>query len=449
MPAAGYYYRYDINQIEARKSHHIGFRRLQMRRRTSGGNYEASWVTIPERYVKSWGNIAWDLDNKIVGKYKQSGMNLTLVNVDAFFNDQSDADSFWYGYGNRHRTLVRVQAGYLDSVGSSHEYPSDTTMFMGILRDDIEMKDDHTVSLKVDTLDSIFREMPGDRLSVTALNGGSPYTTLTAERVIAGIRDWTDGSGTFYFRNFITNASWSILSTTANYAGMNTSSSEAFKGISMWDIIEKMAQAENAVAYISPSGVFNFRARTAPTTAAVYRFAGIGAFDRTYGHNIKTIDSYKEAASRIINRVRVIFGEEDTTTSLYLRQQSFSWGDGSTSDVYGVRQYELKNSWIANSATAQTLGDAIFTEYSGIRYEMDLSTKYIPQVFLLDNVQVTYKSPSPPIGPLWGYFLWGANTWNRSQPRGFKTFDQKGFQVIGLKHNLDRMESSWKLRETS
>ncbi|MEE9609971.1 MAG: hypothetical protein V3W19_01910 [Desulfatiglandales bacterium] len=424
-----------------------------MKRRLTNGDYETNWQTIGEQYIKKFGTIKWDLDNIVAGQYKQSGINLTLRNDDAFWNDQKDIYSFWGGadastgtnYLSRYRTLVRIQAGYLDSITSETELPTDPTVFLGIINSDFDTSDKNEIKLPVDTLDQVFKEVPGDQLQ-GSLNGGT-----IASDYISRIRDWTDGptttTGTAVFQKYIAAADWSIPASTIAYPNLNTTT--VLGNGSMWTTIQKLAQAENRVAYVTPQGKFLFVSRDAPTTTAVYRFVGIGGSDTLYGHNIKSLDSYRERISRLINRVRVKFDTEETSTSYYTRQENWTWGDGSVSDTFGVHPYKLDNDWIANTTNAVTLGDAIFDEYSEVKYELDLTTKFTPQVFLSDIVEVTYRSPQPRVEPLWGEVLWGQSLWARQAGRGFNVFKEKRFQVIGLSHDVDRFTSKWKLRETT
>jgi len=418
---------------------HDVFRNLLFKRRLSSGEYESSWQTIPSKYIKSFGTLRWNWDNVIAGVYQQSGMRVLLRNDDAFFNEETDVDSFFYPYLSRYRTLVRVEAGYKDSLGNYS--PLNPTLFTGIINSEFKRNDRNEIPIEIDTLDSVFREVPASKLQNFNAAGE------TATSYIQKIRDFTDGANNFYFRKFIALADWTIASTTLTYPSLNTST--ALQNDTCWDLIQKLAQIENKVAYVNKTGQFFFSDRPQATTTStvVYGLRGIGARDKLYGHNIISIDNYYEAVSKIYNRVSVKHKEADTSASYYIKEQSWSWGDGSTSDKYGVRTYNVDNVWIDITSTAITLGDALFNAYSALRYEADITCKFIPHVFLGDFIDVTYKSPAPPVLDLWGYFVWGTGVWGRSSPRGFSTFNNKQFYVIGLEHDLDSFKTRFNLRE--
>ena len=418
---------------------HSVFRNLLFKRRLSSGEYESSWQTIPSKYIKSFGTLRWNWDNVIAGVYQQSGMRVMLRNDDAFFNEETDVDSFFYPYLSRYRTLVRVEAGYQDSMGNY--YPSDPTLFTGIINSEFKRNDKNEIPIEIDTLDSIFREVPASKLQNFNPAGE------TATSYIQKIRDFTDGANNFFFRKFIALADWTIASTTLTYPSLNTST--ALQNDTCWSLIQKLAQIENKVAYVNKTGQFFFADRPQATTTStvVYGLRGVGARDKTYGHNIISLDNYYEAVSKIYNRVSVKHKEADTSESYYIKEQSWSWGDGSTSDKYGVRTYNVDNTWIDITSTAITLGDALFNAYSALRYEADITCKFIPHVFLGDFIDVTYKSPAPPVLDIWGYFTWGVGVWGRSTPRGFSTFNNKQFYVIGLEHDLDGFKTRFNLRE--
>ena len=419
------------------ESRHSVFRRLHIKRRMTGGEYESSWQAVPAQYIKSWGRVKNATDNLIVGEYQQSGVQLRFRNDDAYFNDENDLDSNWYGYYTRYRTLVRVQAGYYDI--SLNEYPSDTTIFIGIINTDFDKTSQNEITIQVDSLDSIFKEIPASSIVFP----GITTTAQRADQLIDAIKNFTDGSNNLVFQKFIASADWTITTGTVTYPGLNTTT--VFKSETAWSVIQKLAQAENKVAYISPTGKFNFVDRPTTTASLSYELKGLGAGHTAYGHNIISVDSLTEAVSKVYNRVRVKYAEADTETSYYTKSQSWSWGDGSTSDKYGVRTYNLDNQWLGNGTQAQAVGDAIFNAFSVLRDESHVSCKFLPHIFLGNVSLVTFQDTLQGDNVLWGQFLWGYADWSVNTETGGIRINER-FQILGVEHDLDNFKTIFHLR---
>ena len=419
------------------KSRHSIFRRLHIKRRQNSGEYESSWQEVPSKYIGKWGRIKNGTDNIVVGEYQQSGVQLTLRNDDGYFNGESELDSNWYGYYSRYRTLVRVQAGYYDA--DLNEYPTDSTMFTGIINSDFDQTSKNDISIQVDSLDSVFKEVPASSITFPNIT----TTALRADQIIAAIQNFTDGSNNLVFQKFIPLADWTITTGTITYPGFNTTT--VFKSDTAWSIIQKLAQAENKVAYISPTGKFYFESRPTTTASTTYELKGLGAGHSEYGHNIIEIESQIEAVSKVYNRVRVKYLEADTETSYYTRAQTWGWGDGSTSDKYGVRTYNLDNQMIGDVTQATSVGDAIFNEFSALRQEVKISCKFLPQLFLGNVSLVTYQDASA-TEVLWGTFMWGYANWADTGTRGAVRFYNDRFQILSVEHDLDNIKTILHLR---
>lgn len=421
---------------------HQVFRRLYVKRRQGTGEYESDWQEIPSRYIKSWGTIRNATDNVVVGTYQQSGMRLTLRNDDGFFNDETDRDSFWYSYYSRYRTLVRVQAGYYDT--SLNEYPTDPTLFIGIVNSDFSKSSKNEISLDVDSLDSVFKEVPA-----ASIVAGRDYTgtTYRADQILDHIKNYTDGSSNLVFQKFIAAADWTITTGTITYPGLNTST--AWQNENAWTMITKLAQAENKIAYISPTGKFTFASRPDSTGSLAFELKGLGSPHSAYGHNVISIDDYTEAVSKVYNRVNVKFADADAATSYYVREQTWSWGDGSSSDKYGVRTYSLDNSWIGTTAQATSIADGIFNQFSVLRDEIKVTAKFLPQIFLGNVSLVTFQDQAHSDTTLWGFFLWGHADWRQDVSRGGVVIDDERFHILSVEHDLNNFKSTLHIRSES
>ena len=413
---------------------HPVFRRLQVKRRSGTGEYESDWQTVPANYIKSWGSIRSSTDNIIVGTYQQSGARFRFRNDDGYFNDENDTNSFWYSYYSRYRTLVRVQAGYYDE--DLNEYPTSTTLFTGIINSDFAKTSKNEISIDVDSLDSVFKEVPmGDVLE----NASPTSTTYRADQLINLVKEHTDGSSNLIFQKFIASADWTVTTGTITYPGLNTST--AWQNETAWSLIQKLAQAENKVAYINPTGQFVFEARTDSATALAYELKGLGSPHTQYGHNIIEIQEQVEAVSRVYNRINVKFSETDAASSYHVREQAWSWGDGSSSDKYGVRTYNLDNRWIGTTAQATSIADGLFTQFSVLREEVKLTAKFLPHVFLGNVSLVSYQDQSFSETTLWGAFLWGAALWRGNSRSGGIQIDDERYHIMSVEHDLDNFKT--------
>lgn len=110
-----------INE-EIKKTVSNVYARAYIKRRSAiNGTYENDWVEITS-YVKKFGTIQTAVDDIKLNTFKASGINLTVSNSDGKFNREDDANSLWYGYLTRYKTLVRLKGGYTnvdDTVGTT------------------------------------------------------------------------------------------------------------------------------------------------------------------------------------------------------------------------------------------------------------------------------------------------------------------------------------------
>ncbi len=185
------------------------FRRAFIKRRlSSDGKFESDFTEITE-FVKSWGSLSWDLDSVRINRFRHSGISLKCLNDTGRFNPEDNINSFWFGFLTRYRTLLKIEAGY-KGCAPNEELPTDTTQGIFILDDEIPISGKtNDVVLKGKSLQSLFDEV--DAKDVTGI-----FATQSASDIVTLIRDHTDGSGNFIFREFITSTSWTIQTTTTD-----------------------------------------------------------------------------------------------------------------------------------------------------------------------------------------------------------------------------------------
>lgn len=427
---------------EIKNDKHKVFRRLYMRRRLSGGEYEADWVEIPREKIITYGSVQYSVDDVKPDFYKTNSLKFTVSNADGYFSDVSDDKSFFYTAISRHRTLVKLEAGYEADDGT--EYPTDPSLFIGVLSEDMPYKQDGKVAFGAKHLSEIFKAFPAEQLTglYTALAGGTNTSkTLTAKQVIEVVRDHEDSNSIAIFQKYISSGAWNITSSAKTY---NLDTSTNIQGMDVWEMMQKLAGAEQQVLYIDGSGEFNFVERTAIASSITYHFSGAGDTDKTWGHNIISVD-VDENIRKVFNRIRIQYQQDDTTTSYKIRNESWDYGDSSSSFIHGVRTYEYKNIFMV-STTASTVADDIYTEFKWPKYNYMISAKFVPQVSLQDRVSITYKLRRYTGDALWDWFNWGEAVWGERYGYNILLNDANA-RVVEVEHNIDSFRSSIVARE--
>lgn len=407
------------------------FRRAFIKRRSnSTGLYEASWFDIT-KYVKKFGSLERSIDDVRLNKFIHSGVTLTVRNDSGAFNPEDNPTSLWYTYMTRYRTLLKLEGGYFDS--SQNELPTDPSLGVFIMSDEIPISGvSNQASIKARSLISVFDEVRASEIvGIT--------TTQTASDLIAKIRDHTDGSNNFYFRNFITNTSWTIQATTNNYYLGTTT---AVGDMSTWEFMEKLAESEGRVILINRTGGIEFKDRTERTTTSQFSFYGQGFREP----NIIKLNEFKEAYNKLFTFFRLKYLEPDTSTSYVTAGSTSSVDPSGTSWKYGTRQYNFENTLIANTATAQGIVNTLASEFSVIKDELDIETKFIPHLEILDKVDLSYRSYDAASTVLWNLFNWNEVNWPTETGENFD-WDQVAFKVLSIKTNLDNFSTTFQLRE--
>ena len=439
----------DIKQ-EIKKPHSKVFRRAYIKRRSATtGLFEASWYEITND-VKRWGSINTDIDVERVGKLSFSGAQLLMANIDGSYNPEDNTDSLWYGYGSQIRTLVKIEVGfYYNWVGTDGVYrneviPDDPTVFIGIISGDINVSDENEVMLDIQPLSQVFRDFPANQLS------GFTTTGISASQFMGILRDQTDGSGNYIFRPFFndTTSYWEITATSQNYANLNSSSAPDLHQLTVWDAIEKLGQAENFVAYITPTGKFRWVPKTVGASTT-FEFYGVGLTpNRDYGHTIKRIFRYGKKLSNFYSRVAVKYVKDDTNTSFVNTALSMVVNGTNAAWNYGFRTFSVENFWIPNSGAAASICGAIFTEVSALKEQINFSTSLIPHLNLLDRVTLSYDATdSSGRRSYWDSTDWDSELeWDGTRGDAI-ILNSVAFKVLSININLDGLETRFVCRQ--
>ncbi|MCP4651429.1 MAG: hypothetical protein GY853_15290 [PVC group bacterium] len=416
---------------EIKKNQAVPFRRLYMKRRV-GADYEADWTEIHAKYIKSFGTINFSIDDIKLNFYNYSGFTWKGNNFDGYLSDVDDSKSYFYNGASVYRTLVKVEAGYTATDGT--EYPTNSTLFVGLIGDNVSYPESNIVSFKCDHLSKIFQDFNADYLGFSG--------NYTASKIVEKIRDWTDTNTVAYFQKYITTAAWTIDATTNIYDIPTTTALEDY---TVWELMRLLAEAEDYSFYVGKDGSFKFQEKSALTTTSQFHFSGINDSDRSYGHNVMKNIKWKKNLKKVYNRIRVKHSEDDTSTSYENKAENWAWGDSTSSWLYGVRTYTTENTFL-NSETAQSIATTIYTEYVNPKKEVNLNSKFVPQLNLNDRVSLTYKTKIVHGGALWGYFIFGQAYWGTHQGHNIN-FENEEFRLTKLTYNLDKFSTAVEMRE--
>jgi hypothetical protein len=415
---------------QIKKSSMTVFRRILMKRRGTDGEYEANWQTLPSYSIKKFGSIDKGIDPVRQNHYASSGFNFEVENTDGYYSDIAEDKSFFFGQLSRYRTLVKVEAGYIDDDGS--ELPTDPSLFVGLLKPDMPYTHNNLIKFGADHLDQIFKEFPSDR--VPGLGA-----VQTAKSIIEKIRDTTDGADNLIFQKYISSGGWNITSSSRTY---NIATTASLEGKSVWDFMKQLSEAENNMLFIDRRGSFNFIEKDASGTS-VYHFSGIGDSDNTYGRNILKNISVDDDIRNVYNRVRIKYDKADTSGSYKIKNESWTWGDSSSSNKYGIKTYEYENLFMTEAVASET-AITIFDEYSTAKQVVQMQTKFVPQLDILDIVDATYSTVVRTGNALWGKFTWDNALWGE---RSGKNIDIDGdYKITKITHNLGNFTTKLNLR---
>mgnify|MGYP001618009821 CR=1 FL=1 len=410
------------------------FRNAHIKRRLrSTGLYEANWQNISS-LVKKWGSIDYAVDDTRLNRFTFSGANLVVRNDFGDFNDETNTSSLWFGYLGRYKSLLRIQAGYQDC--KANQFPTDPTQGIYVMTDEPEISGEtQDFNLRASSLRSVFdgvkaRDIPG------------LGATFTASEIVARVRDHTDGSGVAIFQQFISTAAWTIQTTTAYYRPQTDGSEDMrLEDMSAWDLMQKVAESEGFVLLVNRTGGLEFRNRDARTTTAAFDFRGQGF----HPMNIIKAPKEREAINKLYNRFKLKYLQADTTTSYVSAGTTTSVNGTNTSWLFDQREYEMENTWVQNTATAQTVVDGLLTNLGSVRKEAEWDAKMVPQLEAMDRITLSHRSYDVNQGSLWDVMVWDTDRWE-VEGQNFD-YNLKPYTCLSRRLNLDTFAMTIKGRE--
>jgi len=466
-----------LTMKSAIKSPSIGiFRRAYIRRRTLGtGLFEEDWLEISTD-IKSYGKITIQVDNGRRGKLTFSNAKIVVDNKLGKYNPHTSQNSLWYGFLNQQRTLLKIEAGFVNQtkndngIWTRNEFNDQTTwdesvwdadsavwdfeetssIFIGIISGDLLQSDKNDVSLNVKPLISVFQDFPARNLT------GYTSTGMTASKFVEMVRDQTDGAGNFIFRPFFDNttSNWDISATSNVFENLNTSTAKDVIDRNVWEVIEKIAEAENFVPYVNKDGVFKFISRSSVDSSIAYEFHGAGSFNTEYGQTVKEVQSFGFPISKFYSRVSVKFREGDTQTSYEVVEASLTVDGNSNAWALGVRTLDIENIYIQDTTAAEFMAQEIFDDVSSLKNEIKFTTTFIPHLDLFDRFKVYYDPAPVSVQNLWDQNNWADDGVDSEEYLIFDKTDGDSillrgeeFKFLSFEIDLDNLENTFLARE--
>lgn len=144
------------------------FRRFSVRRRLDdgSGDYETNWQDLSNHVIR-WGSLESSIDDKKFNFVTQRGLTLTLDNTEGTFDQEQSSASFWKAAITRYRTLVKIEAGFVDPDDGT-DIPNPSVLFYGILsQENINQSDDFKVTFNVKSLISVLDEVDANKILTT------------------------------------------------------------------------------------------------------------------------------------------------------------------------------------------------------------------------------------------------------------------------------------------
>ena len=350
-----------------------------------------NFSTTPELEANK--NHFWVLDySNVVFDY--SGFNYIFAGTSTV----DHGGSYW---SNDNGATYSISSAFNFSHELNFYYNSAASAFTGFISGDMPTSGKNIVNVQVQPLLDIFRQYPARLLD------GWTSTGLTASQFVESVRDHTDGSGSHVFLPFFgdTITGFDIQSTTIQYGFLNTTGAKDIINSNVWTLIEKLAQAETFVPYVTREGTFRFVDRSA-ATSTTFEFHGAKSKDREFGLTIKDIKKFGVKYSKYYSRVDVRWSEADTETSLATAESQFQVTGTNLPWTFGHKTLKQDLLFIQDQSTAAQVADTMFADVSALRNEIEFDASFVPQLEILDRVNLTYNNSVFVESSLWDLRDW-------------------------------------------
>jgi hypothetical protein len=363
-------------------------------------------------YLKSGtiGNVSQTIDkgNYDIGLFTYADLNITLINFDGRFNDNTKSSSMFYY--TRDRALVEVN--YYDNDNNKY------LIFSGIINDEATQQDliNDTVKLKVLSRDSIIRKT---KVSGGLIKNGDSF--LQAINIILGqpkiqnVLNYNPSNITVGYNNVIDNA-------------------EQFTDQNTRTVLDALLNASGSVFRVDKNNNMIVSPRVVTSKPALELYGGGNLLQQ---NNIIKIQKFNDGLQRTFNTFVI---------------NKITSEDKGYIDRFGVDIKNYTFDFITQETTSQEIGAYLLNEFKDPKNEVEITvpTNTAKDSEILDPVTVSLKKNA--IGwedkrvPIAGVAIAGSDYVPYSS--GGTIFNNnKNWKITGIIQDTKKLETTLRLRE--
>lgn len=455
--------------------------------------YETNWQDITS-YVLDVSEIVYNVDDVTINEFTQGDFTIILDNSQQKFSPETNSNSLFFGYLTRHKTLITVYAGYIDiATGTEYGYYLGTGY---VNAEDIQIDSDGKISIPVLAPTMALDEADASKVNLGTYPGGTT-TATTAFRLINSAGGFDVGMVGLTVTNITDNTTATVkainsasdLSLSADiftvgegyvfgqtrwycnqtvsamvsniynyqrsgayvlrpyYTALNNTPANNltldvydFSGLTCREALTKLAEVSNSAYWVTPNVLtgmpeLNFLTKV-PAGASVFTFNSQGA-----SVNILAASNYNEGLKNLYTKVSY----SGTNPEISSDESGWNVGDTSASWKYGVKELSIDNPFAQTTSLQQTICTNTLGLTSIPKEEIDLTTKFLPHLKILDPVTVNFYGASFKPNPnYYGKSYYGKAIY--SARLGGIQLVNAAMKILRVTHNVMNFTSEFGLR---
>lgn len=359
---------------------------------------------------RSLGKIKQQIDagDFDIGIYTFSDMTLTMANYDGRFNDETDSASMFYFARDRAKVLIT----YTDESSNVNN------IYEGIINDQATTQDleKEQVKFRILSRDSIFSKLK--------VAGGLINDGMSASTAIKALLN----------RSSITSLlGYDVSKISVGYDAI-IDNAAPFSDDDSRGVLIKLLNFSGSVFYIDASGDMVVQDRSVLGIASLNLYGGGDRFQRD---NILKIKNYNNGNQRAFNSFKI----NNVTIS-----------DDNFIDRFGLRKKNYNFGFITTLSTETAIAAYYVAEFKAPKKELQVvvKTEIVSDITILAPVVVDYVNRHKGFNgakiPVAGATIAGQDVVPYSIG-GAKILASTNWKVIGIEHDLKKLETTLRLRE--
>ena len=371
---------------------------IEIKRINQDGIYEAEWQDIsslipnPSIVQNSISAMSYKLENESFsyGVLRVPDCTLKLLSINGEFDSEANYNSIFYGYV-RHKTLVRISHGYLDTSSSIYDY-------VEVYRGFINEKSNNTKVSNDNTYQDLFIE---DLLTFLLKDYTFSDFTITATTLEAFLFELFNRPE---FTDFLT---VNALNITAGYNIQNIDDT-TLEGQTQWIKILQDLSIGHSHLY-QKAGVLYYKPIAPQNNTAKL-------FDR----------------NKIIQVENVSSGIDEVFEKLFWEDTAISFI--SPTNIYNQTK-TFKIPTITNATDQNNILATIGTRTAAIRKKITISVVLFCNLFILDRIRIDAGDYETNDGLVWDQGNWDEQNWSSNLGAAF-TQNSSFWMIKEIKHNF-------------